>query len=582
MGAHSHSMTTFPGKHDYVIQVLRSQPRRSYSLFPYASNHKQVKVWQEEVLVVLSEQMVVRSTEQTIASSTIPGREAEAENAAETRTDAPRRAALPVVGLEANIYTIPATSSSMIYISKVDTTGLSSGPFSPARTLVSSFLAYFLVSPPHDMTRLRIHVFAKSQPQYLFPGSVENPNKKKLDDKGLARWWKSCISAAADAAMVPSPPINSADQSMTAPLKYAPKMFYLIPGMTHAESLPYIPNVSLSQQQPSPQSTSSATNEWQLPQTKPVWLYGHSYTHLPSLLHSPTRLISEVPITDLIPAFPDDPKSRFIQSTTSSTLSAAGLEGDFDDVFARLKSATITTGANGASQARGLDEIERERDKEAKRFLEVEGGVEGWWEMMAFRQECCSGALVAFFVVARGDEEMVEFEQAQTKDAGSSIVTSATLKGDKDGDSSAQALPSKGKASRLSVQGPPKERMAVHHPAFVRLWSSFHNVDYSLKSLSKAAAMACKWMEDVERVTKNEDDFAERSGLLTDLSDEAKDSASQRYSDEGYERHVKRSFEVRNEHAEQELRKKREADKVASGQPKVNMLAPRKKKPKTQ
>ncbi|KAM0789816.1 hypothetical protein ACM66B_006667 [Microbotryomycetes sp. NB124-2] len=559
-------MSTFPGKHDYTIQVLRSQPRRSYALFPYASNHKNAKVWQEEVLVVLSEDVDVPGNDSNDEASTSATSTPAEDRTASSSSSSRRRAAVPIVGLEANIYTISSTSSSMIYISKVDTTGLHSPPFSPARTLVSSFLTYFLQHPPHQTTRLRIHVFAKSQPQYLFPGSVDNPGKKRLDDKGLARWWKGCITAATEAAMTTSvagAAESSADGAETGRLKYVPKMFYLIPGMSYAESLPYVPAAP-------PQAVGSEGG--QLPQSKPVWIYGHSYSHLPSLLHSPSHALDKTPITDLIPAFPDDPKSRFIQSTTSSTLSAAGLDGDFDDVFARLKSATITTGANGLAQARGLDEIEREREKEAKRFRECEGGVEGWWEMMAFRQECCSGALVAFFVVARGDEEVVEFERV-------------SLKGG-DGKRSPSAATSSGHVV-LSHHAPTKERMSVHHPAFVRLWSQFHNVDYSLKNLTKAVTMAQKWTEDVERVTQNEDDEPERNGSLDKFeTEEDKSVERKRLNEVGYKEFVRKKIEVRNEQAEVELTRKRQAAAaaaVATDAPKaVNVLAPRKKKPKVQ
>ncbi|KAK4051544.1 hypothetical protein OIV83_002684 [Microbotryomycetes sp. JL201] len=553
------SMSTFPGRHDYTVQVLRSQPRRSYALFPYASNHKQAKVWQEEVLVVLSEDVdVPASTDGTNDSTTGPSGRTGGGPVAEA-ANKPRRAAIPVVGLEANIYTIPSTSSSMIYVSKVDTTGLASPPFSPARTLVSSFLTYFLQYPPHLTTRLRIHVFAKSQPQYLFPGSVDNPGKKRLDDKGLTRWWKNCITAAAEAAMVTTSAASDRASMSRSTLEYAPKMFYLIPGLSYVDSLPYVPVPP-----PGAQAPQARQEDGQLPQSKPVWIYAHSYSHLPSLLHSPSHSLDQTPITDLIPAFPDDPKSRFIQSTTSSTLSAAGLDGDFDDVFLRLKSATITTGANGTAQARGLDEIEREREKEAKRFRECEGGIEGWWEMMAFRQECCSGALVAFFVVARGDEQVVEFENAQ-----------------KDGKQSKDASSLDPARIVFSHQAPTKERMAIHHPAFVRLWSQFHNVDYSLKNLAKAANMAQKWAEDVERVTQNEDDEPERDGSLESCkTEDDKIAERKRLNEQGYNQFVRRRVEVRNEHAELELSTKRQA--AAEAPKAVNVLAPRKKKPKNQ
>jgi hypothetical protein len=42
------------GKRDFEVSVLRSQPKRSYALFPWASDPS-IKIDQEHLLVVLAE-----------------------------------------------------------------------------------------------------------------------------------------------------------------------------------------------------------------------------------------------------------------------------------------------------------------------------------------------------------------------------------------------------------------------------------------------------------------------------------------------------------------------------------------------
>lgn len=467
------ALSSLPGKHDYAVEVLRSQPRRAHALFPHAVNLK-TKVWQEEVLVLLKE------------------REPEREG------DSPT-ARVPVVALEASVYTIPSTSTSLVYISKVDTSGLASTSPSPARTLVAAFVSYYLDHPPHATRRVRIHIFARAQGQYLFPGSIENEAKHVLDDKGLIRWWKATIALAAS-RLAPPP---TADAPSSPPVQ----LFYLIPGLTYLESLPYVPD--------SP-STSS-----------PPWTYGHPYSTIPSPLHrssSPTA--STAPLSDLIPNFPDDPKARFIASLTSSAVAPAGSPDDYDDLVLSLSTRTFNAGIVSTS---AVDALNRERAKERDRLIGgCEGGVEEWWERMAFRQECCSGILVAFFVVARDGED-------SEPPAGGGVKP---------------------------------ERAAVGHATFTRLWSQFHNVDYARTGIEKCRAAADKWERDVELVVRAEG-YAPREGTEQEQEKEDEEVKRERRQ-EVYGLEVFRAVVVDNAAPET---KKREAKPVA----KVNVMVPRKK-----
>ncbi|KAI5480810.1 DNA damage response protein [Pseudohyphozyma bogoriensis] len=476
----STALSTLPGKHSYSVQVVRSSPRRSHALFPHASNQS-TKIWQEEVLVLLSEAITTTDA----AAST------------------PTTRALPISAIEASIYTIPSTSTSLVYISKVDTTGLSKSAPSPTRPLVAAFVAHLLEHPPHATRRVRIHIFARAQGQYLFPGSVDNKGKRVLDDKGLIRWWKGTISKA----------INSIPPSTSEPTTPT-QLFYLVPGLSYTESLPYVP------------ATPS-----------PTWIYSHPYSQISSPLHLPSASSSPGPLHDHIPNFPDDPKSRFITSLTSSPIPPAGSPDDYDEVIHALHQRSFTSGSS-STLAASLEALEKERARERTRLVDgIPGGVEEYWERLAFRQECCSGQLVGFFVVVRD-----------------APVDPLTI-----------------------VKGQPKpESMAVEHAVFTRLWSQFHNSDYSEPAVGTLEPAARKWERDVEAITSGEGWVGEPAAEKEDEDEEKirlKELRAKGYKDE-----VKRVVDVDNPVApggeKRPLEEKPEEKKV-------NVMVPRKKKKAT-
>ncbi|GAA6033450.1 hypothetical protein JCM8097_001402 [Rhodosporidiobolus ruineniae] len=544
------SSAPLPGKHSYHLAVTRSAPQRSHALFPHASNARTAKVYHQEVLVVLSERRQVptdngggEAGKDATDAPNDAAREAEPGQAAagslSSNAGAPveegkdvlplsaaaggasaaatsgegaatttiskgekHEAHIPIVAIEATLCTIPSSSSALVYVSKVDTTGLtppspsspSSAQPAPTRLLVASFLAFHLLHPPSGAERVRIHIFARSQGQYLFPGSVENATKRVLDDKGLLRWWKGTVERAvkrveeekARAAAPPQPASETAAPAtsiLPAPTPEATavqqaglRLFYLIPGLTHLESLPYVP--------PSP-----------LPGLVTPWTYTHPYASLSSPLHPAHVPPAHVPLTDHLPAFPDDPKARFLSSLTSSTVSPSGTPGDWDDVHLALSSSTFTTGqAPGAKRAAVEADLERER----KRLVEgVPGGVEEWWERMAFRQECCSGQLVGFFVVAAG-------EPSPSSSTSSSASAVALPPAPPSPAKSSSARDSRDAREARDAKG--EYPLALPPSLFTKLWSAFHNQDYALPSLSKLTGAVERWRGDVERVARVEYD----------------------------------------------------------------------------
>lgn len=491
------SLSTFPNSHNYKLQILKSKQRRSHSLFPHSSVKIQnkLKIYQEEILIILSESLDLPSSSSS-------------EGVADDSAVVEKKAYLPILALEANIYTIPTTSTSIIYISKVDTSGLPS-PLSPspAKTLISSYISYNLQNPPHETKRLRIHIFAKSQSQYLFPGSIENKGKKVLDDKGLLRWWKSTLSAASEDALK-----NGKDRVLPEIQQY-----YFVPGLTESESLPYVP--------PPPPTSSSSTS------IATPWIYSHAFSLTCSPLYLPSSSSNTTPIlTDLIPAFPDDPKSRFLHSLSSSSISCSGAKDDYDDLHLSLSSTSFTVGHGILNK---LEEVEKERDRERKRLCEgIEGGVEEWWERLAFRQECCSGVLVGFFAVVRDDIYHEEKE---------------------------------GEEEEWSGKKTKNELGSLDNKIFISLWSQFHNVDYAWTNITKMIEATSKWQGDLERLISAEG-FVEGEDSLSE-------EILKKKRKEVYQKEVKRDFEVRNQGLEKRKREVVE-EKV------VNVMVPRKKKPK--
>jgi len=446
----------YPGVIDFKLQTIRSQPRRSYALFPHhsiSSSTPKVKIWQEEVLSILNLQ---RQVEEGGGGF------------------------VPLCAIEASIYTIPTTKTSILYISKVDTTGLqqptqleSFGP-SPTKLFVTSFLEFHLKFPPHSTNRLRIHVFAKSQDQYLFPGSLENikqpySTKKVLNDKELLRWWKSTLSLATT---------TTTTNAVGGEGEGEVKKFVLIPGMNYLESLPYLPDLK--------QQFSSSD-----------WIYGHPYSTIPSPLYPSSSSSSfsssseAFSLINQIPCFPDDPKSRFLHSLTSSSLNPSGSEGDYDDVEFQLKNLVFTSGNKSTVQQRRI-EFEKERERERSRLVKgVKGGVEEWWERMGFRQECCSGVLVGFFVIS--------LDRSEQEEEVVGLETTTTIMSNNGGGGGGGGSPKPYPSS-------------LPHSVFTKLWSEFHNQDYSISSLSSKEKEKKsnliqnleKWSKDVERLVRLE------------------------------------------------------------------------------
>lgn len=450
------------GKRHFDVNIVRSQPKRAYALFPWATDQS-AAVYQEHVLVVLGERENCSGHGTgSHAGTSRKDVDSTASTAIQSDDIATGISYTPTLGIELAIYSIPATSTCLIYVSKVDTTG-SLTRSAPTKLTVTAILRYYMTHIPHHMRNLRIHVFARAQDQYLFPGSIDNKRKRVLDDKALCKWWRGVLGDAAIAQA-------DAKDAEVRPLK----LFYLLAGYDEAESHALVPADTV---------VPAAGN--------PKWVYGHPYTTIPSPLPG-----SSVPPTlnDLIPAFQDDPKSRYLTSLTSSPVSASGEEGDYDETMEQLRRVE-----EASSALHKLRSAELVLQKHHERTRLISRDVDEFWICMGGRQECCSGHVAGFFVLAT--------------------------------DSAQQQLSENFAASVTADLHQNHHMGSLPYSIYVKIWSSIHNVNYASQSVATAAYL--RWKAEIRSaadrcgITQDERE-SEISGSIVTDNPEVPNSGSKR------------------------------------------------------
>ncbi|RXW24443.1 hypothetical protein EST38_g1442 [Candolleomyces aberdarensis] len=329
------ALSKLPGVREFHIHVLVSAPRKSSSLYPYAKPRP--KAYLHDIVVLCSEQ----------------------EN-----PDAPR---VLVTAIEANVFHIPATSSAVLYVSKVDSTGQSKGK-APTATLVRALLAYYAdpATRPVDAEYLWVQLFARAQGQYLFPNSAEFSGKQPLTDAKLCSWWKRVLTQ------------TIADVEARAADKAKAKAFYILPGYDQPEAEDLIRVAS---------ATAAPLK------TGITWFYTHPYSQEGVPLPCPRDADGEN-LGTYIPWFDDDPKSRFIDEIALITTTTEGIKSP------SKKRARTESHSDVSSSKRPESDKSTRSEKEDKPMGELKKvSVDEFWERMSFRQECVAGAVTGFFSV---------------------------------------------------------------------------------------------------------------------------------------------------------------------------------------
>ncbi|EPQ26142.1 uncharacterized protein PFL1_06350 [Pseudozyma flocculosa PF-1] len=362
------------------LHTLVSVPRAVKSLYPLAHIHP------HHLDSSRNSSPVSAHLEHIVVTASWSPRDAAAAAAAAASPQATL-----IYALEAFLYTLPEHGSAVLYISKLDTTGYAPASLPPSlraglaektlgpgvaygntltAQLSSAFVQHFSTFKhwrrsdvaTTQVRHLAVHILARSQRAYLFPGSPENGRKKVLSDGGLIRWWRDVMSDAIVASR--KSPHRSGGQAngMEQQLGTDARAFYLVPGYNRLEShvllpLPPAPSVPSA-------STSNPTAEATRPSKQQTlqeagWVYGHPYSaegascspsDLPPLpLHwqrsalARSSLGQDGPaeaqtdpaqpgydpkkvrcISTLMPHFSDDPKTRFMDELQRDAHEHAG------------------------------------------------------------------------------------------------------------------------------------------------------------------------------------------------------------------------------------------------------------------
>ena len=255
-----------------------------------------------------------------------------------------RSQSLQVFAIEVYIYTTEHLTT--LFVSKADSTGylyllnLPKAAPSPFRIICTTFLAFLVEERSRPDRKLVISLFARSQSQYLFPGSVENDRKHVLDDRALIKWWCKVADPLLEG-------IQEGSTETQASIKPLCSGYLRVPGCDIHEIRGFFPKGH------------------RLNGKENCWRIGDP---LRELAQSPT-----LPERCLIPRYPDDPKARFLV--------------DLDDELPDFETDSKTpVGADGQP----LPPLASTGQWKSVRSLNQ------FWEAMSFRQECAAGRLVGF------------------------------------------------------------------------------------------------------------------------------------------------------------------------------------------
>ncbi|KAG6875440.1 hypothetical protein C0993_009248 [Termitomyces sp. T159_Od127] len=252
-----------PGTREFHLHVLVTGARKDSSLYRHAAPRPRTFV--QDILVLLAEET--------------------AEGGRKF-----------VAGLEAHVYTVPATQSGILYVSKVDSTGQGTAPAGTC-ALVRAFITYYADpgTRPVGVERLWVHLFARAQGQYLFPNSAEYAGKRVLSDVRLCGWWRRVLG----------------DVEAGVRDKGTARLYYVLPGYEEDEAVQLLG--------PGP------------------GLYGHPYGQ--DAIGLPCGRGDT--LGHWIPSFDDDPKARFLDELADGGTRKRKRDGELgavgpDEFWARM------------------------------------------------------------------------------------------------------------------------------------------------------------------------------------------------------------------------------------------------------
>lgn len=256
-----------------------------------------------------------------------------------------------IFALEILIYTTSYLTT--VFVSKADSTGFAAdipltGSSSILRSIACVFVSDLVKHRLRSDRRLVISLFARSQDQYLFPGSAENKSKHILNDRQLVKWWCRTLDP-----LLRGYPAETKDTTRSRKENHS-KAYLIVPGYDTRETSAFFPAPTHNDHQDS----------------------GRWHNDHPLRTIAPYDPLRTAP-RSLIPHFPDDPKSRFLLD----------LDEEITDAPASQNSSSqeVESGSQQPSPS-----------KRGTGMWKSVKSLEQFWEMMAWRQECSSGRLVGF------------------------------------------------------------------------------------------------------------------------------------------------------------------------------------------
>ncbi|KAG5991013.1 hypothetical protein E4U52_004067 [Claviceps spartinae] len=336
--------SVLPKDQSFGIYHLSTSPQKTEALFSPPPDEQPDRTYCEKHFFVLSIFLPSKEQQQKPAPEDV-----NTTPTSESQQAPPKREVL-VLGLEIFLYT--TSYSTTLFVSKADSTGYlpplglpRHGSASPVRDVCAAFIEHLVEHRRRAGIQFVISLFARSQGQYLFPGSVDHGGKHILDDRALIKWWCRVLDPLTKS---PPPPLSEKDAAPTQ--KQSGHGYLLVPGLDAYETRAFIPHRG-----PSSSSSSSSSSSWTV--AHPLERISRYY-----------REFDWVPPRCLIPRFPDDPKCRFRDELDEET---------------GLGALRRTTG--NWKNIKTLDMF---------------------WEMMAYRQECSSGRMTGFIWVVLEDEAL--------------------------------------------------------------------------------------------------------------------------------------------------------------------------------
>lgn len=308
---HGHLADALPKDATFIIHHVSTPPSRSTAIYSAPPNARPDRTYCESHFLTVS-----ISTDTTTADSSIAS-------------------CVLVFAIEILIYS--TTHSTTFFVSKADSTGylpllkLQRGTASPIKTVSSIFLDHLVQHRQRAGLRNIISLFARAQDQYLFPGSIENKEKHVLDDRGLIRWWCRVLD-----------PLTGDSSACWESVKG----HLIVPGLDEYETGTYFP--------PCPGGKAEQRKRWS---------HGDPLQEI-------SRYGENGPPRCLVPHFPDDPKSRYL-----------------DELDEELSNAKEGAESGQWKSIRTLAQF---------------------WDTMAFRQECSAGRLVGFLWIVFTPKDLLQ------------------------------------------------------------------------------------------------------------------------------------------------------------------------------